>query len=257
MPDKPRVMNLALIAAILLSNPLVAVEEPDRPAKKPRVRRMRLDKTQPWLRADQVSVSTVNGAPKIRIRLFNENEAKSAESIKVLGSGTARDEFGNEYKAFTLSMVDTLEPRKSFHADYSLLPKLTAKTKALLLLLAPLEKRVMYVQLQFEKESWQIEEYGVWKDEKAYLEQSEWVADRKKENPFKDAAAVVRMWKDQSGDFSVEASFVDFKVNKANGKNIVSLKRADNGKTIKVSHATLSAEDRKYIRELKKKQREP
>jgi hypothetical protein len=256
MPTKRSTLTGALVLAAILGQTLQADDASEKPAKKLPVRRMRLDKTQPWLRADQFSVSTVNRAPRVKIRYYNDNAVRTAEGIKVLGSGTARDDFGREYKAFTLSMVDTLGPRASFKAEYSVLPKLPPTTKALLLLLSALEKRILYVQLRLNQDAWEIEEYGVWKDEKAYENQSEWVAERKKENPFNEAAAVVRKWRDESGEFSVRAAFVDFAVDKATGKTTVSLKRADNGKTIKVQHSRLSSSDRKYIRELKKKMNE-
>jgi hypothetical protein len=229
---------------------------PERAPAKRRPKIIHPDPSQGWLLADQFSVRTAGGAPKLRIRFRNNHQERTADEIKPLGAGTARDDHGVEYKVFTLGMVDTLEPQKSVDVEYSVLPGLASATSALLVLLNPLNERVLYAEMSLSDGEWQLEDYGFWKEERAYFNQNDWAAERLKEKPYKQAAEEVRMWTDISGEFTVRASFVDFELDRATGKSTVSLKREDDGKVIKVPHLRLSAADHKYIRELRKKQRE-
>lgn len=259
-----RLYPVAGLVAALISgsslvghHPLIGQEaEVAAPARKPRAKIVRVDKKQPWLRASHFSVATENGVPRVRIRFRNEHAERDAVSLKTLGSGTARDDFGTEYKVYSTRMVDTLEPGRSLRVDYSFLPKIGDESTGLLMLLSPIEERVLYVQLELVDDQWEVEKYGTWKEKRAYFNQNDWAEKRKAESPYRQAAATVRTWQDETGEFSVEASFVDFRVDKKTATSIVSLKRADDGKTIEVPQQRLSEEDQKYIRELLEKRRE-
>lgn len=221
---------------------------------KPKV--LRLDKKQPWLKADRISVETVGGAPQLSIRFNNDHKDRTAEDLKPLGKGTARDNFGHQYEGFSQGMPGTLRPQRFSTMKYRFLPQKISEASEVLFVSNPLDERAIYVEMKLVGKEWEVVDYGIWKKNVAYSEQDEWVQDRKKDNAYRDAAAVVRLWRDNTGGFSVRASFVEFRIDKRTGEGVIKLKREDNDDIIEVPNARLSDADQDYIRDLKKQKRD-